>query len=1138
MKKSLLILSFLLIISGVFAQEVSWTGIQSPNAASLGTFGSIPVNYFTGTPDISIPIYTIKSGNITFPVVLRYHPGNVRPNEHPGWVGCGWNLQCFGVITRVVNFLPDENDVSTGFWKPYYSDGADQLDVSDWESANKIRQYFSVQDGDKYYDVQADDFYFNFLGYSGKFVWTAQGWTVVSDKNIKVKAGDFTSDFIKNISTSLNNQMDDLNIYTSGAQQSRMFKQFTLITDDGTQYIFGGEDAIEYTAPYGNSISGFVASAWYLKKIIDVSDNTIEFNYHRNYPICKLSFFSQIYSGECEYDWSSGSGYSYSNVRTTTHGGYTIFPVYLSEIIGKNETLNFSTSYSNELRYTTNYFRYFDENSSNSYIHLDWLNGDESKFKWEQLDEIQIKDKQGNVSKKYKFNYSSSSTQRLTLNSLEERNVANSVSKQFSFAYNNITGLPGYGGDKTDHWGYYNNTSVNGVSFSSLYTKKATNQNVISTGLLTKITYPTKGYTEFDWETHQYGKVVSTSRQSLDSETGYAGGCRIKEIRSYTESSSTPLKKTYYYVSNYTGGSPTGLASSGVLNGRPQYYFVVSSRPCAFGECTVSYSMGSVNSLVSYSYNAFGSHIGYSEVIEQNTDGSFSKYLFTNYGTDHQGISHYDKPASVLGWKSGEDRYIPTSELHIERGKPASIQNYNSTGNLVENTTFYYNNSSSRFNKYIKKANLRNSIGCEAYDALILAAAYKEFTYRYNLSSKSNTIYNENGQNPVTTWEYYTYNDRDLLSSNTFVGSNESLVTKYKYASDYFYQPICCGSFVGGDASPIYEMQRYRVLEKPIEIVKYKNGLVIDATYIKYNNYIPGSPYEEYKLEISKPINNFTESYITTAASALCSGSSSNQCNSGFVKDSRYVKQTSYSYDFDIDRIKCVFPKYDEPTSYIWNLNGEQILAEIKNARSEEVYFNGFEENIGTNYISSDKHTGVYCLKVNHGAFGLSQKIEQVFDSEKDYKLSAWIKTENGFDASNGNQANLIIKVYDYYTKQQLAWITTWITATNGAWKLFERTVDLNSITVDETNNPMRMMEVTIEVWNSNNSKYLLVDDVRFQPKKSVMTTYTYHPIFGMTSSTDNNGISTYYDYDSFGRLWRVKDHKGNVLKQFEYHYK
>lgn len=40
----------------------------SPNAASLGQYGDVPVSKYTGVPSISIPLYTIRSGEMKLPV--------------------------------------------------------------------------------------------------------------------------------------------------------------------------------------------------------------------------------------------------------------------------------------------------------------------------------------------------------------------------------------------------------------------------------------------------------------------------------------------------------------------------------------------------------------------------------------------------------------------------------------------------------------------------------------------------------------------------------------------------------------------------------------------------------------------------------------------------------------------------------------------------------------------------------------------------------------------------------------------------------------------------------------------------------------------------------------------------------------
>jgi YD repeat-containing protein len=52
------------------------------------------------------------------------------------------------------------------------------------------------------------------------------------------------------------------------------------------------------------------------------------------------------------------------------------------------------------------------------------------------------------------------------------------------------------------------------------------------------------------------------------------------------------------------------------------------------------------------------------------------------------------------------------------------------------------------------------------------------------------------------------------------------------------------------------------------------------------------------------------------------------------------------------------------------------------------------------------------------------------------------------------------------------------------------------------------------------------------------LITCTYNPLIGMTSQTDVNGRTTYYEYDAIGRLQLIKDKDGNVVKTFTYKYK
>ena len=97
-----------LSVSVASAQPLLPREIPTPNATDLGRYGDIPVSYYTGRADISIPLFSMNVRGLEFPISLNYDASGIQANALPGWTGVNWSLSAGGVITRSVNDYYDE----------------------------------------------------------------------------------------------------------------------------------------------------------------------------------------------------------------------------------------------------------------------------------------------------------------------------------------------------------------------------------------------------------------------------------------------------------------------------------------------------------------------------------------------------------------------------------------------------------------------------------------------------------------------------------------------------------------------------------------------------------------------------------------------------------------------------------------------------------------------------------------------------------------------------------------------------------------------------------------------------------------------------------------------------------------------
>lgn len=1048
------VLIFCLCTSLGYSQSLYPPKVQSPNTAALGTFGEVPVSLFTGTPNISIPLYELKYGSIKVPINLRYNAAGVKPGQMPGWVGSGWDLESYGTISRQMKGILDEFNQDAvlpnqTFYYPNQSastpSGADLANAVNWNTPSTLYYDFVGTQGG---DVEADEFSFNVMGHSGKFYYSgaAKGWQVVSEENIQVELLGFIEPAqIINAIKSFTIPVQNVAI---SKDQSRMFSGFVLTTPDGFKYtfgdIFGDGNGIEFFSSFMPQFGGpnayatpnYIADTWVLRKIEDPLKNTVSFGYGRDKVTCDLKLIfadggfdagpantsSGLFSSFlAQNNWSNSNT---GRIDKNEHQGMFHWPLYLSYISSANEMVSFYAGDANSYRYTSDQITYTNSQSKNFVNHDDLLINDianQSYIKWKQLNKIIVRDIPGNVgltppstlpkiTRQFAFTYSNTSSQRLMLGSLQlldNQGTGNVIGQyQFSYYIDLISRNPNLvaDGNFTDHWGYFNNVDLHLGQGGDIYPGKQPAPYEATDELLNKIIYPTGGYTQFTWESNDYATVVSSlDRQSLVQYqyvsngplSGAGGGPRISTIKNYASDNTLLTGKNYYYKKNYVAGVPMNtLTSSGVLNGVPQYYFQVNGRS-GYGGGVYAYNRGSLYGTQNYGYTGGGSPVGYDEVTEAELDGSYTKTYFTNYGTDANGVSHYDKtPSGYLGWQSG-DTYFPFSSLGLERGKPISVLRYRSDNTLLQSETFTYRSDAGRFNSSVNLIDKDFLGGFQGSGIFILASARSAFNYSYYPVAKTTTTYDQAGVNPVTVTENYTnYNSNNLLTAKNTVNSRgETVTTTYTYPTDY------------PSTAPYSNM------------ISSSNH-VLDPVISTSVTTVPlgsGSPV---------PVSTVTKNYSEPFTGIYVPQNLQIQVGSNTAE----IREQINSFDSNGHPLEVQKPNGIKE-AFLWGTNSQFLLAHV----------------VGADYSTASSLVDPSILN----KAGMGTGSAQLSDAD--------LRTE------------------------------------------------LNKLRTGLPN--------------------------------AMVTTYTYSVGVGITSETDPNGKTTYYNYDAYNRLIVVRDHDKNILKRFCYNY-
>lgn len=507
----------------------------SPTAHEISTYGNLPLNGSSGAFSYNLPIYTITSGDITLPISLNYHSGGVNVDKLAGSVGMDWVLNAGGAVSRIVKDFPDELAVR---WYP--------------STIDPVEQEVMVRNiaRDSGFDGEQDWFSFNVNGLSGSFYF---------DENLVPHI--LGNDNLKITFEQLNG--------TSG-----LLNKFILKDDRGFTYIFGGApgfiegnlDLEECSLPNPNTVT-----AWFLKEIISPSNASVTFEYISNnfnykvshsfnidiQQICSEPGEPQILEGLLPYTPTSCTNVNYLDSNVISAINFNT--VKNNGVVISNQSVNFE--------YNDNRI----DGGGKSLKNIKVKNNSELV---QQIDLLYDVVTARNVPINSALLSDNTLKYRLFLKDVIFKGNSSSTNwLKHSFEYYEPDELPIRLSYSKDKFGF-NNESYNTWPFSSIQSdysnfnyiqiaqtsgyltgNREVKPNVVHYGMMKKITHPTKGQTEINYEPHK-DIIVET----IPVTTNY-------QINTYKPNcTGENITQEYTFISN---GSPINFEASAMYIGVP-----------------------------------------------------------------------------------------------------------------------------------------------------------------------------------------------------------------------------------------------------------------------------------------------------------------------------------------------------------------------------------------------------------------------------------------------------------------------------------------------------------------------------------------------------------------------------------------
>ena len=786
------------------------------------------------------------------------------------------------------------------------------------------------------------------------------------------------------------------------------------------------------------------------------------------------------------------------------------------------------------------------------------------------------------IRQSFAFGYIENKNERLKLLDIDIRGCAGHAEQKYAFKYNDLK-LPAYNATVTDNWGYWNNKDYRKTNIENdFFGFRSSNEYYTKAEVLTEIQYPTGGNVKFDYELNDYSKVATQVPDfKILEQSGQAGGLRIKKMTYSTDTTS------YMHSFEYKNEDGT---SSGILSGIP-VYVSKGENSYAFGYVDWE-NLADVGKeyvyqgykMTSEAYiNALGlttgNYVTYSRVMEHvgNERPLVKEYRYTNHDTcpDTADFKMYTNIDNV----ALDNKFTSRA---LMRGLVVDEIWYND-GKKVKEIKQGYNSNPERFEDYMRSIEQFTVPGLQIYylaQDFVRYTPFKILTFYPYLESRTETLYDPSGRTVMSSvTENFTYNGNLMptrVTKNMSDGSIETQTTTYPddYNTDILNQmtgrgmvssPVesltCIDGNVTGGKLIEYNLDNSIVIPNKKLTLGLTDGLD-SASFKKYT----GTSYDSrYKMEAEVlDVDNFGNPLLVKSADgtpvsyqwgyssaypvAIVSDAANTYTNNVIWKPSTQVVDVWLDPE-DIPQNKnYTFTSYSDgdvkmhlngALGFDWfvygSLDGKRyglvqkrsqlpIVApwdKYLKAYTDDFIFTGVSKGTHTLTVNTEMRSGTDSKDKGLMTFSYPGRISHTETSGQDeflYEDFESLTIDDTYPFGYHSDRCFVGKyeiVMDGNSDRK--YVLDYMVYKNGRWNYVRKNMEGRTYVIDEGLNP--------------------IDAVRVRPDDSELESYTWYPLTGLRSRTDDDGVTESYIYDVYGRLQAVRNNSDDIVMQYYYNY-